>query len=36
VRADSADFSTLDGRDNRARAELLAKCLEDWKAMAKA
>jgi hypothetical protein len=35
VRADSADLTTLDGRDNRARAELLAKCLDDWKAMAK-
>jgi hypothetical protein len=36
LRADPADLTVLEGKDNRARAKLLAKCLKDWKGIAKA
>jgi predicted nucleotide-binding protein with TIR-like domain len=35
-RADSADVSVLDGRDDRTRAELIAERLRQWKAMSRA
>jgi hypothetical protein len=34
LRADSEDMSTLDGRDDRKRAQLLADRLEHWKSIA--
>jgi hypothetical protein len=33
VRADPADLGVLDGRDDKARAELLAERLRDWKSI---
>ena len=35
VRAEPADLSVLDGRDDRQRADLLAARLRDWKAICK-
>jgi hypothetical protein len=35
-RADPADLSTMDGRDDRKRAELIADRLSDWKSIANA
>jgi hypothetical protein len=36
LRADPADVSTLDGRDNEQRAKLIAERLTYWKTMATA
>jgi hypothetical protein len=36
TRADPGDLTVLDGRDDRKRAELIAKRLRDWKAMTNA
>jgi hypothetical protein len=33
LRADPEDLSILDGRDDRKRAELIAKCLTHWKSI---
>jgi len=35
LRADAADMSILDGRDDRQRAELIAERLRDWKSITK-
>jgi hypothetical protein len=35
-RADPADMSTLDGNDERRRAELIAERIRDWKSITKA
>ena len=35
VRAEPEDLSTLDGRDDQRRADLLAQRLRDWKAICK-
>jgi hypothetical protein len=34
LRAESDDLAILDGRDNRARAELIAAQIDDWKSLA--
>jgi len=34
VRAEAADLAILDGRDNQARAALIAERIEDWKSLA--
>jgi hypothetical protein len=34
LRADANDLSVLDGRDNQARAALIAERIEDWKSLA--
>jgi len=34
VRADGDDLAILDGRDNQARAELIAAQIDDWKSLA--
>jgi Predicted nucleotide-binding protein containing TIR-like domain len=34
LRADGDDLAILDGRDNRARAELIAAQIDDWKSLA--
>ncbi|RYU15111.1 TIR domain-containing protein [Nocardioides iriomotensis] len=36
LRAEAADLAILDGRDNQARAALIAKRIEDWKSIANA
>src|SRR2546421_5808123 len=36
LRADAADMSILDGRDDKQRAELIAERLRDWKSITKA
>jgi hypothetical protein len=36
VRADPEDMSTLDGRDDQKRAELIAERLRDWKSISSA
>jgi hypothetical protein len=35
LRADPADMKTLDGSDERQRAELIAERLRHWKSLAK-
>jgi hypothetical protein len=34
LRAEAGDLAVLDGRDNEARARLIAERIEDWKALA--
>jgi hypothetical protein len=34
VRAEAADLAVLDGRDNQARADLIAERIKDWKSLA--
>jgi hypothetical protein len=34
LRAESGDLAVLDGRDNQARATLIAQRIEDWKSLA--
>ena len=36
LRADPADMTVLDGRDDRQRAELITERLRDWKSITKA
>jgi hypothetical protein len=34
LRADPDDLAVLDGRDNQARAALIAQRIEDWRSLA--